>query len=74
MNKIDFMNSGISKIKALVQKAPTYTHYRVALAEMLIFVGRYDEAESQLDWLAKAQPDNKELRSLRNQLAVLSRG
>jgi protein involved in temperature-dependent protein secretion len=59
-------------LQAALQEAPSKITLRVALAEMLTFVGRYVEAERQIALISDADPSNKELLVLRNQLAVLS--
>jgi hypothetical protein len=72
MGKREFNNRIISHLQAALQEAPSKITLRVALAEMLTFVGRYVEAERQIALISDADPSNKELLVLRNQLAVLS--
>lgn len=71
LEKRDFNNKVIGYLLAYCNSRPTEVMHQVALAEMLIFVGRYDEAENRLGVIASLQPDNPNLPSLRNQLNVL---
>ena len=74
MVKNDFNNRIIGHLTANCKSRPTEVIFHVPLAEMLIFVGRYDEAETRLAMIALLQPDNPTLPSLRNQLDVLKNG
>lgn len=74
LEKRDFNNKVIGFLVAYCNTRPTEVIHHVALAEMLIFVGRYDEAENRLDVIASLQPGNPNLPSLRNQLNVLKNG
>lgn len=71
MNKNDFSNKIIGFLTARCKGWPTEVSTYVPLAEMLIFVGRYDEAEKRLTEIARLQPDHEDLPALRNQLDVL---
>lgn len=72
--KRDFNNKVIGYLVAYCNSRPAEVIHHVALAEMLIFVGRYAEAENRLEVIASLQPDNPHLPSLRNQLNVLRNG
>jgi hypothetical protein len=74
MDKYDFNNKIIGYLRALCNNRPSEVIPHVALSEMLIFVGRYAEAEERLAVITRLQPDNPNLPSLRNQLAVLKNG
>ena len=74
LEKRDFNNKVIGFLTAYCKSRPAEVVHHVALAEMLIFVGRYDEAEQRLEVIANLQPDNPNLPSLRNQLDVLKNG
>lgn len=71
MEKSDFNNKMVGYLKALCNAWPAEIVNHVALAEMLIFVGRYDEAELRLELISQIQPNNRDLPALRNQLSVL---
>lgn len=71
MDKGDFTQQIIGYLSALCNSRPAEVIPHVALAEILIFVGRYIEAEERLAVLAQLQPDNPHLPALRNQLVVL---
>lgn len=71
MEKSHFNNKMVGYLKALCNAWPAEIVNHVALAEMLIFVGRYDEAELRLELISQIQPDNRDLPALRNQLSVL---
>jgi hypothetical protein len=72
MGKRDFNNRVIAHLEAALKETPSKIAPRVALAEMLVFVGRYIEAERMIALISEMDPGNKELLVLRNQLAVLS--
>lgn len=74
LDKRDFNHKTVGFLTALCKNSPTTVINHVALAEMLIFVGRYDEAEKRLEVIARLQPDNPNLPALRNQLDVLKKG
>lgn len=74
LEKHDFNNKVIGYLVAYCNSRPTEVIHHVALAEMLIFVGRYGEAENRLEVIARLQPDNPNLPVLRNQLTVLKNG
>jgi hypothetical protein len=74
MDKRDFSNKVIGYLTAASNSSPAEVIYQVALAEMLIFVGRYAEAGERLDMIARLQPGNPNLPSLHNQLDVLKNG
>lgn len=74
LDKRDFNNKAIGFLASLCKSRPAEVINHVALAEMLIFVGRYDEADNRLEVIARQQPDNPNLPSLRNQLDVLKNG
>jgi hypothetical protein len=74
MEKKDFSHKVVGYLKAYCKSYPTEIVYHVALAEMLIYVGRYDEAAQRLAIIANLQPENSSLPSLHNQLDVLKKG
>jgi hypothetical protein len=74
IEKGDFNNQVIAYLKSLCNASPAEVVNHVALTEMLIFVGRYAEAGERLNLVARLQPDNPDLPSLRNQLDVLKNG
>lgn len=71
IDKRDFSNKVIGYLTATCNEQPLAVINHVALAEMLIFVGRYGAAEERLSIINRLQPDNSNLPSLRNQLSVL---
>ena len=66
-----FYNTVIGYLTANCKRSPARVENHVALAEMLIFVGRYAEGEERLAVIARLQPDHPDLSVLRHQLAVL---
>lgn len=74
MDKRDFSHKVVGYLTAYCKSYPTEIVYHVALAEMLIYVGRYDEAAHRLAIIANLQPENTSLPSLYNQLDVLKKG
>lgn len=74
LDKDIFFNTVIGYLAAYSKSSPASVGSHVGLAEMLIFVGRFAEAEEQLAVIARLQPGNPDLPVLRNMLAALRRG
>lgn len=71
IDKREFSNKIIGYLTASCRGNPEKVVNHIALGEMLIFVGRYTEAEEPLAMIARLQPDNLNLVSLRKQLETL---
>lgn len=71
INKNDFNTKMVGYLTNRCISWPSEVVNHVALAEMLIFVGRYAEAEDRLIMISRLQPNNPDLPQLRNQLAVM---
>jgi hypothetical protein len=69
-----FVEKIIENLKHRTLLEPNNVKYRVGLAEMLIFYGRYDQAQRQIDAISNTNPRNPELPSLINQLMILKSG
>lgn len=74
MEKGEFNNKVVAYLTHSCNAWPAEVVNHVALAELLIFVGRYAEAEKRLEVITRLQPNNPDLPSLKNQLAVLKNG
>lgn len=74
IDKREFSNKIIGQLTAFSNDRPSVAYNHIALAEMLIFVSRYAEAEKRLAVIARLQPNNPSLPALRNQLNVLKNG
>lgn len=74
LNKRDFVEKIILYLQTQTLSQPDNILPRVALAEMLIFFARYDQAQVQIDAIRRIQPKNPEVPKLLNQLQVLQYG
>jgi hypothetical protein len=68
-----FHNQLVGNLITNAINKPGIVGNHVALAEMLIHAGRYDDAESPLGVIVRMQPDNPELAELRNQVLLKKR-
>lgn len=71
LDKGYFYNAVIGYLTADCKRFPARVVNHVALAEVLIFVGRHAEAEERLAMIERLEPDNPHLSALRHQLDVL---
>lgn len=74
IDKREFSDRILSYLAARRANHPAGVYSYIGLTEMLIYVGRYAEAEKYLQEIMRLQPDNPQLPGLRSQLDVLSKG
>lgn len=74
IDKRNFNDRVIAHLSAACRDRPAEVIHRVSLVEMLIFVGRYAEAEKHLLLISKTEPNNSNLGALRNQLDIMRNG
>ncbi|MDF1581254.1 MAG: tetratricopeptide repeat protein [Desulfuromonadales bacterium] len=70
-DKKQFVEKIIAYLQYQTYAQPDNVLPRVALAEMLIFFGDYDQAQRQIDTIRRLQPKNPEIPKLVNQLNIL---
>ena len=69
-----FVNKVADHLRSFAQSSPTDVKFQIGLTEMLIYIGRYAEAEKHLAIIEKLAPGHPEMASLQNQLEVLRGG